>query len=451
MSTVKNKITEGNISKEIFFFFIPIVISAFFQHFYSFVDAMIVGQNLGDLAFAAVGGSSAKLITLFINFFVGVSAGITVYTSRFFGSGDMAGVKKIIYNGSVSFILFGIVLSIIALLFGTHYLEVMDTPQNTMDYSKIYLDTFMYGLVFCILYNMFSGVFRALGDAKTPLYVLIFCSFLNIILDLVFVILFKWGVFGVAFATLLAQGLSAFILVFILHRKFRYEEISYSLDFTMIADIYKLGIPAGIQSIMYSLSNMLVQSSVNTFGYITVTAWSAYLKIDSIVDIFVSSLAGTVITFVGQNLGANKIARVKESVIKVILISYSITLILAISFVIFRFPLLDLFKLTPEVTELAASFFFIIMPMYLIGIPYNICAQAVRGLGKSFEPMIITLVGVVGLRFIWVLFIFPLYPNIHFLAACYPVSSFIMTIIFVCYYKKEIKIVEEKLQQKELN
>ncbi len=446
MSAVQNKITEGNISKEIFFFFIPIVISAFFQHFYSFVDAMIVGQNLGDLAFAAVGGSSAKLITLFINFFVGVSAGITVYTSRFFGSGDMAGVKKIIYNGSISFVVFGIVLSVIALFLGTHYLEAMDTPQNTMDFSKIYLDTFMYGLVFCILYNMFSGVFRALGDAKTPLYVLIFCSFLNIILDLLFVIVFKWGVFGVAFATLLAQGVSALILGFILHRKFREEKISYSLDFTMIADIYKLGIPAGIQSIMYSLSNILVQSSVNSFGDITVTAWSAYVKIDSIMDIFVSSLAGTVITFVGQNLGAGKIERVKESVIKIIVISYAITFILSGLFILFRFQLLNLFKLTPEVTELAASLFFVILPMYLIGIPYNICAQAVRGLGKSFEPMMITLIGVVGLRFIWVLFIFPLYPNIHFLAACYPASSFIMSIIFVCYYRKEIKTTEQKLE-----
>ncbi len=443
MSAAQNKITEGNISKEIIFFFIPIVISAFFQHFYSFVDAMIVGQNLGDLAFAAVGGSSAKLITLFINFFVGVSAGITVYTSRFFGSGDMAGVKKVIYKGSISFVIFGILLSLIAIFFGTHYLEVMDTPQNTMDYSKTYLDTFMYGLVFCILYNMFSGVFRALGDAKTPLYVLIFCSFLNIILDLLFVIVFKWGVFGVAFATLVAQGLSALILGFILYRKFSGVKISHSLDFSMIADIYKLGIPAGIQSIMYSLSNILVQSSVNSFGDISVTAWSAYVKIDSIMDIFVASLAGTVITFVGQNLGAGKITRVKESVTKVVLISYAITISLAGLFILFRFPLLDLFKLTPEVNEIAANLFFIILPMYLIGIPYNICAQAVRGLGKSFEPMIITLVGVVGLRFLWVLLIFPLYPNIYFLGACYPVSSFIMSIIFVTYYKKEIRKVEK--------
>ncbi len=445
MSTVQNKITEGNISKEILFFFIPIVISAFFQHLYSFVDAMIVGQNLGDLAFAAVGGSSAKLITLFINFFVGVSAGITVYTSRFFGSGDRVGVKKIIYNGSVSFTVFGFVLAFLGILLGTQYLELMDTPQNTMDYSKTYLDTFLYGLVFCILYNMFSGIFRALGDSRTPLYVLIFCSFLNIILDLLFVIVFQWGVFGVAFATLVAQGISAFILGLILYRKFIGEKIPFSLDYAMITDIYKLGIPAGIQSIMYSLSNMLVQSSVNAFGYATVTAWSAYLKIDNIVDIFVSSLASTVIPFVGQNLGAKKIKRVKESVIKVIVISYAITGVLAVLFVVFRFALLDLFQLTPEVTELAASLFFVILPMYLIGIPYNICAQAVRGLGKSFGPMMITLVGVVGLRFIWVLFIFPFYPNIHFLAACYPISSLIMSIIFICYYRKEIRLVERNL------
>ncbi len=450
MDLAKNKITEGNISKEIIFFFIPIVISAFFQHLYSFVDAMIVGQNLGDLAFAAVGGSSSKLITLFINFFVGVSAGISVYTSRFFGSADNKSVKKVIYNGTIFFIIFGIFLSALALILGEKYLLVMETPQSTMEDSKTYLNTFLYGLVFCVLYNMFAGVFRALGDSKTPLYALIFCSLLNIVLDLLFVVVFKWAVFGVAFATLLSQGISAFILGIILLKKFKGVNISLFLDFSMISTIYKLGIPAGIQSIMYSLSNMLVQSAVNGLGDINVTAWAAYLKIDSIVDIFVSSLAATVITFVGQNLGAKKIERVKESVVKIVLISYIITGTLILIFLLFRLPLLNLFKLSPQVAQIGASLFFVIMPMYLIGIPYNICAQAVRGLGKSFEPMIITLVGIVGLRFIWVCFIFPLYPNIYFLAACYPVSSFIMSIIFVSYYRNEVALAERKISMQNI-
>ena len=434
-----NKITNGNITKEVFFFFIPLVISAFFQHFYGIVDAIIVGQNLGDLAFAAVGGSSAKLITMFINFFVGVSAGVTVYTSQFYGKGDNNSVKKIIYNGIVSFFAFSVLLAILGIIFGSEYLEIMQTPVDTMNYSVIYLNTFLAGLVFCVFYNMFSGVFRALGDSKTPLYVLIFCSILNILLDLLFVIVIPMEVFGVAFATVLSQGISALVLGCLLYKKFKDEKISKKLDFKMIGDIFKLGIPAGLQSVMYSLSNMLVQSTVNTFGDITVTAWSAYLKIDGILDVFASALGSTAITFVGQNKGAGNIKRVKESVVKIIFITYAvITPIIAI-FVLFRTDLLSMFTDTTEVIDVAKTLFFVIMPMYLLGVPNYICSQAVRGLGQSFKPMIITLIGVVGLRFVWVLLVFPLNPTIQFLGYCYPVSSLIMSVVFVVYFAREMK------------
>ena len=435
----ENKITQGNIRKEIFFFFIPIVISAFFQHFYTIVDGIIVGQCLGDQAFAAVGGSAAKLITMLINFFVGMSAGITVYTSQFFGRADLNSVKKIIYNGFVSFVVFALLLASIGLFLSVNYLKLMNTPENTMNYSIVYLNTFLVGLIFCVLYNLFSGIFRAIGDAKTPLYVLIFCSILNILFDLLFVAVFPWGVFGVAFATLLSQGISAIILGGILYKKFKQEKIAYALDREMIKGIFKLGIPTGIQSIMYSLSNMLVQSTINTFGAVTVTAWSAYLKIDGIVDVFSTALGSTVVTFVGQNLGAAKIERVKKAVNNTIFISYSIIFVVVVGLFAFRFPMLRMFSDNNEVVQLASSFFYVVMPMYLLGIPNSICSQAVRGLGKSFKPMIMSLVGVVGLRFFWVLVIFPADPTIHFLATCYPVSGVIMSIVFVCYYKYELQ------------
>lgn len=433
-----NKITHGNITVEVIKFFIPLVISSFFQHLYGIVDAVIVGQNLGDIAFAAVGGSSSRLITMFINFFVGASAGITVYTSQFYGKNDINSVKKIIYNGVISFLVFGIILSIIGIVFGEYYLEIMHTPQETMKYSKTYLYTYLSGLVFCVIYNMFSGVFRAIGDSKTPLYALIFCSIVNIVLDLVFVIVIKLGVFGVALATVSSQTISAFILGYILNNKFKKEKIEKSLDFKMISDIFKLGIPAGIQSIMYSLSNMLVQSTVNSFGAITVTAWSAYLTIDSIIDVFTSALGSTALTFVGQNKGANNVNRIRESVKKIILITYAFVIPIVILFTVFRVDLLTMFTTTNEVIQVAKTLFFSIMPMYILGVPNYICSQAIRGLGQSFRPMIITLIGVVGLRIVWVIFIFPLNPTIQFLGYCYPVSSLIMSVIFVKYYKKEI-------------
>ncbi|ONI46082.1 hypothetical protein AN641_00335 [Candidatus Epulonipiscioides gigas] len=437
----QNKITEGVIWKQVIWLFIPLVISAFFQHLYTFVDGMIIGKFLGATAFAAVGGSAAKIITLLINFFVGVSSGITSYTARFYGAKDNIGVKKVIFNGLIFFGVAGIALSILGIIFSNTMLELMGTPVETLLDANIYLKTFLVGLIFCIFYNTLSGVLRALGDTKTPLYVLIFTSFLNIALDLLFVIIFPMGVLGVALATLIAQGISAIALLIILIKKRlpKTEQIQLKIDFKIIREICGVGIPAGIQSIMYSISNILVQSAINGFGTTTVAAWSAYVKIDSIVDVFVSALGSTVITFVGQNYGAKQYARVKESIKQIILISYIITIVIMTGFILFRTQLLGLFTTEQAVVEIGKNLFFVIMPMYLLGIPQTMFIQALRGLGKSFIPMILTLIGVIGIRVIWVLIIFPLNPNIYFLGICYPVSSLIMSIIFTLYFYKESK------------
>ncbi len=436
----ENKITDGIIWKEVIFLFIPIVISAFFQHFYTFVDGMIVGNYLGAVAFAAVGGSATKIITMLINFFVGVSSGITAYTARFYGAGDMMGVRKVVCNGVLFFVVFGILLSALGIVYSREILTLMGTPKDTFELAVSYQRTFLAGLIFCVLYNTLSGVLRAIGDSKSPLYVLIFCSFVNIILDLVFVILIPLGVLGVALATLAAQGMSAVLLAIILLKKLpQTEKSTYPIDVKMIGEICAIGIPAGLQSMMYSFSNILVQSAINGFGTLGVAAWSAYVKIDAIVDVFVSALGATVITFVGQNYGAKKYNRVKESVKQIILISYVVVMILMTAFILSRTFLLGLFTKEAEVISIGSNLFFIIMPMYLLGIPQTMCMQALRGLGKSFVPMILTLVGVIGVRVIWVLFIFPTNPTIYFLGACYPISALLMSIIFVVYYRHAVK------------
>lgn len=442
----KNKITEGIIWKEVIFLFIPIVISAFFQHFYTFVDGIIVGKNLGDEAFGAVGGSGAKVITMMINFFVGVSTGITAYTARFYGKNDIYNVKKVILNGMSFFLVFGGALSILGVSFSEEILVFMKTPEDIFSFANTYQKTFLSGLIFCIAYNTMSGVLRALGDSKSPLYVLIFCSFLNIALDILLVVIIPKGVFGVAIATIISQGISAMALGIILYKKISLVENSkinknekINIDIKMIGEICAIGIPAGLQSIMYSVSNILVQSAVNSFGGISVTAWSAYVKIDSVVDVFVSALGGTVITFVGQNLGAGKIDRVKKSVKEIMLISYIVVAIVMSGFILLRVELLSLFTNSDEVIEIGSKLFFIIMPMYLLGIPQTIFVKALQGLGKSLVPMILTLVGVIGIRIIWVILILPMNSNIYFLGACYPISSTIMSIIFSTYYFKEIK------------
>ncbi len=436
----KNPILNGIIWKEVLIFFVPILIGSFFQHLYTIVDTIIVGKYLGTLELSAVGGSASKLVILVTNFFIGVSSGITAYTSRYFGKKDYKTLNDVIYNGILMFLCFGILLSFLGISLSEFLLNLMNTPEDTMEFSLIYLNMYLGGIIFCILYNTFAGILRALGDSKRPLYVLIFCSFVNIFLDIVFILVLDMGVFGVALATIISQAISAFILVRLLLQSIEinnFKELSFS--FKIMKEISLIGIPAGIQSIMFSLSNIVVQSGVNTFGARSVASWAAYLRIDSILDIFVSALGSTVIPFVGQNLGAGNIARVKQSIKQIILISYGIIGVLVFSFILLRVPLLSMFTNDAEVVYLGGQIMCIILPMYLLTIPQQMLSQALRGLGKSVIPMFLTLIGVVGLRFFWVYIIFPFNPTLQVLASCYPASALLMSIIFVCYYSNEIK------------
>ncbi len=200
-----NKITEGVIWKEIIFFAIPILFSSFFQHFYIIVDTIIIGKYLGALALSSVGGSVSKITTLLINFFIGLSIGITAYCSQAFGKGDYKYLKNIIFNGIIICFILAVFLAIIGIIFSNNILLSMNTPKETLLLANIYLRTYLSGIVFLIIYNALTGIIRALGDSRSPLYVLIICSILNILLDLLFIIVFNFNVFGIALATILSQ------------------------------------------------------------------------------------------------------------------------------------------------------------------------------------------------------------------------------------------------------
>ena len=277
--------TQGVIYKQVLLFFLPIVAGSFFQHFYSIVDAIVVGRGLGYLEFAAVSGSASKLIVLITNFFLGVSVGITVYASRYFGKKDFLTLKGVVANGLALFGVMGILLSGLCIAFSMPYLELMGTPADTVSYAQTYMNTYMAGMVFCVIYNTLAGVLRALGDAKRPLYVLAFCSVLNILLDILFALVLSWGVMGVALATVISQALSAVILAKMLRDTLKdTATYRFHLDPTLLKEVAAMGIPSGVQSMMFSLSNMAVQSAVNSFHTVTVAGWGAYLKIDSIAD-----------------------------------------------------------------------------------------------------------------------------------------------------------------------
>lgn len=439
----KNEIISGVIWKQVILFFLPLTIGAFFQHLYSIVDTIIVGRVLGTLELSAVGGSASKIIVLIVNFFIGVSAGITALSSRYFAANETEKLHSVLFNGTIFFNIAGILLSIIGIIFSNSLLLLMKTPVETLEIANLYLRTYLSGIIFCILYNLFSGIIRAMGDSKRPLYVLMFCSILNIILDIVLTIYLKMGVFGIAFATVFSQAVSAVILIKITLKKLpEFTFRNRKFDIAMTKDICAIGIPAGLQSIMFSLSNMVVQSGVNTFGSTPVASWSAYVKLDAIVDVFVSSLGSTAITFVGQNYGAKRMDRVKQSVNQIILISYILVGTLVATFILFRYNLLSMFTKDQEVISLGSKILIVIIPMYLLTIPQQIFSQALRGLGNTFIPMLLTLVGVVGVRLIWVTLLLPLNPTITFLGLCYPFSALMMSTIFFFYYRRTIRVLE---------
>lgn len=447
--TQKNEITGGVIWKQVILFFFPLTIGAFFQHFYAIVDTMIVGKVLGTLELSAVGGSASKIIVLLVNFFVGVSVGITALCSRYYGNNDHRKLHSVFINGVLFFSILGIALAILSVVFSKNLLLFMKTPQETLAIANTYLRTYLSGIIFCILYNLLSGIIRAFGDSKTPLYVLIFCSILNIVLDIIFTMCLHMGVFGIAFATVLSQAISAVILLkFVLKKLPDIKLKECKIEGQIIGEICSIGIPAGMQSMMFSLSNMVVQSGVNAFGAVSVASWSAYAKLDNIVDVFVSSLGSTAITFVGQNYGAQRIDRVKQSVKQIILISYILVGCLVITFVLFRTSLLSLFTEDEAVISLGSQILCVILPMYLLTIPQQIFSQALRGLGKSLVPMLLTLVGVVGVRLVWVIVLLPINPTIEFLGACYPFSALLMSIIFTIYYKKTLRTIMTKQMNK---
>lgn len=446
MSKLENQVTEGVIWKQILKFFFPILIGSFFQNFYTIVDAIIVGRGLGTAELAAVAGSPAKLIALITNFFVGISVGITAHAARSFGANDYKKLKATLFHGLILFLALALLIIFPSFLFSHEFLEAMGTPEDLFHLSDTYLKTYLSGIFFCVIYNLLSGILRALGDAKSPLNVLIFCCFINIFLDILLALVLKQGVFGVALATVIAQLVSAITLTIILFKKLsNTEKYQWKFDLNLLKTIALLGITAGIQSILTSCSNIVVQSTVNSLDTIAIAAWASYLKIDIIGDSVLSSLSSTVITFVGQNLGVGNLERAKESV-KQTLILASFMLLSIISFFILNDTFfLSLFTTDPEVVKVAESVLISVMPMYFFTIPQYILSQALRAMGISFLPMMLGLFGSVVLRLSWVYFVFPMNPTISFLGLSYPVISTIMSVLFTILYLKELKVIDKTM------
>lgn len=435
--TSVNGITEGVIWKQLLIFFFPILLGTFFQQLYNTVDAIIVGNFVGKEALAAVGGATGTLINLLVGFFTGLGSGATVIISQFYGADRGEQVSQAVHT-AMALVLVATVVFFFVGFFGTPTaLRWMDTPDEILPHAIIYMRTYFCGILFPLVYNIGSGVLRAVGDSRRPLYFLIICCMANVVLDVVFVVILKMGVFGVALGTLISQAVSAVLVILtLLHipnacRLF-FREIRFTIP--ILRNIILIGLPAGLQSVMYSLSNVIIQSSVNSFGTDVIAAWTAYGKIDGVYWMTINAFGLAITTFVGQNFGAQKFDRVKKSVRVCMGMAFLASVGISAIILVFGQYILKLFTNDPSVADIGMQIIHLLVPFYFTYVGIEVLSGTVRGAGDAFLPMIMTCLGVCVLRVAWIVVAVPLNRQISTVILSYPITWIITSLMFIIYY-----------------
>lgn len=427
---------SGSISKSILNFFFPILIGTFFQQLYNTVDAVIVGRYAGTAALSSVGGSSGVIINLVVGFFTGLSNGCTVLISQYFGAKNQKKLEDSIHTAYAFAIAGGIFFGVLGMIFTPSLLRLMNLPEELMVQSTRYLTIYFAGLVFVFIYNMGASILRALGDSKRPLLYLIICTIINIILDIVLVKNFGMDVVGVAIATVISQAISSVLVTeCLMHRtsavKLLLKRIRF--DKNLFIKMLKIGLPTGIQSSTYSISNMVIQSSINLFGVNTVAGWTAESKVDVIFWMINGSFGTAAATFVGQNFGAGNMERVKRGTRTCLLMSLGTAVFISAALYFFgRYPLM-LFTSETEVIEIGNHFIQLIVPTYFVFVFIEIFSASLRARGDTLITTICNLTGIVLLRVIWIS-IFGHKGNVDLVIICYPVSWVVTAIMISAYY-----------------
>ncbi len=432
-----NQITEGIIWKQLLIFFFPIVFGTFFQQLYNTIDTIIVGHFLGKSALASVGGSSTQIVNLVVGFFTGLSSGASVIIAQFYGAENERAVQESLHTAYTFSILGSVAISIPGILLAPGLLRWMNTPAELIQDSTLYLRIYFAGILFVFIFNIGSSILRAIGDSKHPLYYLMICCLLNIILDIVCVVQFQMGVAGAAAATFFSQAVSAALVT----RKLMKSDGMLKLSLRKLrfhANVLKsqlrIGMPAGFQSIMYSLSNVFIQTALNNFGTDTVAAWSVYGKLDAVFWMISGAIGISITTFVGQNFGARKYDRVKKSVLVCLRLDFLISVVLVLFLLSARIPLFRIFTNDADVIRIGSQMMLLITPCYMFFIFIEVLSGALRGIGDVLVPTLITLGGVCIFRILWLIGVLKIHPTINAIILSYPVTWFTTGILFVIYY-----------------
>ena len=437
MNEKKNTVlmTEGGIFKNLLFFAAPLILGNLLQQMYNAVDSIIVGNYVGSNALAAV-GAGASLIYLLIAFSLGASVGAGVIVSQYLGAKDKEGVHKAVHTAMTISIILGLILTAGGILFSRKLLVMMNTPAEILDDAACYLRIYSYGLIFNVVYNMAAGILNAAGNSRRSLMYLAAAAVVNIFMDLLLIAGLKIGVAGAAIATNFSQAISCILALWFLFRvpaDYRISLKSLRIHKAMALRIIQIGLPTGIQNMVISFSNILIQASINQYGATAVAGFSAYLKIDGFNILPVLSFSMAITTFIGQNYGAGKYDRMKKGMWVTLLMGIVYTVLTGILLLTFSGQIMRLFSEDVGVIAYGQTAMRYFCPFYWILAILHSLAGTVRGTGKSIPPMVVLLVSLCLFRIVWIQLVLPYYTSIEGIFILYPVSWLVGAVLMILY------------------
>ena len=448
----KNNLTVGTVWKKLLIFFLPIAAGTCIQQLYNAVDGLIVGRFVGTLALAAVGGSASQITNVLIGFFVSLTTGASVVIAQIFGAGRQEDVRKATGNALAVCLLIGVVLMAFGIWASPGMLALMKTPADTVAGSLLYLRIYFLGVPFVLILNMESNMLRAVGDSYHPFVYMVAGCLSNIVLDFVFVYYFHWGIAGVAIATVLAQIVNMLLLTRDLiktDKAYRLDIHTIRLNGTYLKGMLRIGIPAGLQSSMYSVSNMVIQVGVNTLGTVVVASWAMTSKTDGLYWAVSNAIGAAITTFVGQNVGAGRIDRVKTCTKQGFILSLSITVFISTMLMVLARPFLRILTKDTEVIETTYTLMTYFVPYYFTWTVIEVLSAVMRGSGDAVKPVVIIGLGVCLLRVVWVATVFARHRTVLVLSLCYVISWVITGIGLFIHYKKGewLRMAENRIVQ----
>ena len=434
---------NGTIMDKLISFSIPLMLSGILQLMFNAVDIVVVGRFSGSQALAAVGSTTA-LINVFTNLFIGISLGANVLAARYYAAGKTKEMSETVHTAIALALVSGVVMAVIGVVFARGALEIMGTPEDVIGKSTLYMRIYFCGMPFFMMYNYGAAILRAVGDTKRPLIFLIVSGVINAVLNLFLVIGFHLDVAGVGIATVISQLVSCILVLRCLH----HTESSYQLHLAKLRirsvylkQIFEVGVPAGIQSTVINISNAMLQSSVNSFGSIAMAGYTASNNIFGFLYVSVNSFTQACMSFTSQNYGVKKLKRMDRVLIDCMILSVVVTLILGSSVYIFGPELLHIYSNQADVIRYGMEIFSYTTVTYFLCGLMDLFPGALRGMGYSTVPMILSIIGTVGVRIIWIYGLFPSHRSLTFLFLSYPVSwiaTIIMQVICFWFVRKKI-------------